>query len=265
MIDIKDTAVGAARKAGALLKENLGRVVRVEYKGAVDLVTEMDKEAEALIISEIRKSFPDHGILTEESKEKLSPSPYRWIIDPLDGTTNYAHGFPVFSVSIAFEENGELLFGVVYSPMLDELFTVERGGGAYLNGNRIRVSATESLGESLLATGFPYDVRTSRANNLDHFSNFAVRAFRRLLGDEAPPVGRCNGFSHGKGGGGHGNGLQGGRVLHLLGRVSRNTDFRGGEFSIYSDECLATNGLIYDEMVEVLKMGLEAGRQGNKS
>lgn len=262
MIDIKDTAVGAARKAGALLKEKLGRVERVEFKGAVDLVTEMDKEAEALIISEIRKTFPDHGILTEESKEKVAPSPYRWIIDPLDGTTNYAHGYPAFSVSIAFEENGELLFGVVYGPMLDELFTVERGGGAYLNGNRIRVSATDNLGESLLATGFPYDVRTSKANNLDHFSNFAVRAQAiRRAGSAALDLcyvacGRFDGFWEMKL---HPWDVATGSLMvkEAGGTV---TDFRGGEFTIYTEECLATNGLIYDEMVEVLKMGLEAGR-----
>lgn len=256
-MDIKDTAIGAAKAAGELLKGHLGRAGRVEFKGAVDIVTEMDKKAEALIIGEIRKAFPDHGILTEESSEMVASTPYRWIVDPLDGTTNYAHGFPVFSVSIAFEEEGEVVFGVVYDPMLDEAFTVERGGGAYVNGKKITVSGTDSLGESLLATGFPYDVRTSRANNLDHFGNFAVRAQAiRRAGSAALDLcyvacGRFDGFWEMK--------LRPWDVAAgaLMVREAGGTvtDFTGGEFSLDTDECLATNGLIYSDMVEVLNIG----------
>jgi myo-inositol-1(or 4)-monophosphatase len=260
-MDIKETAVRAARGAGSLLKERLGKVGHVEFKGAVDLVTEMDRKAEGRIVSEIRKNFPDHGILTEESKEKATDTPYRWIIDPLDGTTNYAHGYPVFCVSIAFERKNEVIFGVVYAPMLDELFTAERGGGSYLNNKKIRVSTTDSLDKGLLATGFPYDVRTSRSNNLDHFSRFAVRAqaIRRAgaaaLDLSCVACGRFDGFWEMKL---HPWDVAAG-VLIIKEAGGTVTDFTGGGFSIHSGECLATNGLIHSEMVEVLKMGLEAG------
>jgi myo-inositol-1(or 4)-monophosphatase len=257
-MDIKDTAVNAARSAGLLLKEHLGKVEQVEFKGAVDLVTEMDKKAEDLIVNEIRKNFPDHGILTEESKERLTGTPYRWIIDPLDGTTNYAHGFPIFCVSIAFEQEDEVIFGVVYDPMLDELFTAEPGGGSFLNGRKIRVSGTDSLDRSLLATGFPYDVRTSRANNLDHFSRFAVKAQAiRRAGSAALDLcyvacGRFDGFWEMKL---HPWDVAAGALIvkEADGKV---TDFTGGGFSIHTGVCLATNGLIHGEMVEVLKMGV---------
>jgi myo-inositol-1(or 4)-monophosphatase len=260
-MDIKDTAINAARSAGSVLKEHLGKVERVEFKGAVNIVTEMDKKAEALIVSEIRENFPDHGILTEESKEKVTATPYRWIVDPLDGTTNYSHGYPVFCVSIAFEKKDEVLLGVVYDPMLDELFTAERGGGSFLNGKKIRVSGTDSLDRSLLATGFPYDVRTSRSNNLDHFARFAVRAQAiRRAGSAALDLcyvacGRFDGFWEMKL---HPWDVAAGALIvkEAGGTV---TDFKGGGFSIHGGECLATNGLTHREMVEVLKMGAETG------
>src|SRR3989304_2481447 len=172
----KKTAIDTAKKAGLLLKKNIDKVHRIEFKGVIDIVTEMDKKAEDLIIETLKSSFPEHGILTEESLEQKSSSEYRWIIDPLDGTTNYSHGFPVFCVSIALEKNGEIILGVVYNPMLNELFTAEKGKGAYLNNKKIKVSDIKELTKSLLATGFPYDIRTSRDNNIAHFANFAVRA-----------------------------------------------------------------------------------------
>ncbi|MBI5560967.1 MAG: inositol monophosphatase [Deltaproteobacteria bacterium] len=257
-MDIMDTAISAARKAGLQLKESLGRAGRVEFKGAVDIVTEMDIMAENLIVAAIRERFPDHGILTEESTEAmpLHGSPYRWIIDPLDGTTNYAHGYPAFCVSIAFEEKGVVMSGVVYGPMLDELFTSEKGNGAYLNGKRISVSSAATLNESLLATGFPYDVRTSDEDNLDHFSNFAVRsqAIRRA-GSAALDLsyvgcGRFDGFWEMK--------LKpwdiaaGALIVEEAG--GRVTGFRNNPLSRYSADVVATNGLIHDEMLNVLNI-----------
>ncbi|MEE9614839.1 MAG: inositol monophosphatase family protein [Thermodesulfobacteriota bacterium] len=253
-MDIRDTAVSAAREAGGMLREKLGRAGTIEFKGAVDLVTEMDRRAEELIVSRIRKVFPDHGILTEESEERVSASGCRWVIDPLDGTTNYAHGFPVFCVSIAFEDPEGLLFGVVYDPMLDETFTAERGGGAYLNGERIRVSKTETLDRSLLATGFPYDVRTSERNNLDHFAEFAVRAQAiRRAGSAALDLayvaaGRFDGFWEMK--------LRpwdvaaAGLMVSEAGGSIKDMD--GGPFSSATADVLASNGLIEGEMNEVL-------------
>src|SRR3990170_5987011 len=135
----KERGIETARKAGGILKDNLGRRNTVEFKGAIALVTEVDRLSEDFIKDEIEKAFPGHGILAEESPEKIRESPYKWIIDPLDGTTNFSHGFPFFCVSIGFEEAGEVTFGAVYDPMLDELFTAEKGIGASLNGKKITV------------------------------------------------------------------------------------------------------------------------------
>ena len=254
-MDIRELAVNAARKAGTLLRENLGRAGHIEFKGAVDIVTELDKRSEALIVGEIKKAFPDHGILAEESLEVASLSSRRWIIDPLDGTTNYAHGFPVFCVSIAFEEAGDVKFGVVYNPMLDEMFTAGKGAGAYLNGGRLAVSKVDSLNHSLLATGFPYDLRTSKDNNFDHFSNFSLKAqaIRRAgaaaLDLSYTAAGRFDGFWEMK--------LKpwdvAAAALIVKEAGGAVTDFKGAPFSIdASGECLASNGLIHGEMLEVL-------------
>lgn len=252
--DIREFAIDTARRAGALLKDNVGKVGRIEFKGAVDIVTEVDRKSEDLIMAAIRKSFPGHGILTEESPEVKQDSPYKWIIDPLDGTTNYSHGFPFFCVSIGFEEAGEVTFGAVYDPMLDELYTAEKGIGASLNGKKITVSAIDDLGRSLLATGFPYDLRASRDNNLNFFSEFAVKAQAiRRAGSAALDLcylasGRFDGYWEMK--------LRpwdmaaGALIASEAG--GRVTDFSGGSFSIYGKECLATNGLIHEDMTRIL-------------
>lgn len=251
---IREFAIETARRAGALLKENIGKVGRIEFKGAVDIVTEVDRKSEELIMAAIGKTFPGHGILTEESPEVKQDSPYKWIIDPLDGTTNYSHGFPFFCVSIGFEEAGEVTFGAVYDPMLDELYTAEKGIGAALNGKKITVSAINDLGRGLLATGFPYDLRASRDNNLDFFSEFSLKAQAiRRAGSAALDLcyiasGRFDGYWEMKlrpwdvAAGALIVGEAGGRV----------TDFSGGPFSIYGKECLASNGLIHEDMIRIL-------------
>ena len=137
------------------------------------MVTEVDRICERRIIEIIAEAFPEHNILSEETPMPEGPSPYRWIIDPLDGTTNYAHGYPFFCTSVALELEGEIVLGAIYDPLLDELFTAQQEEGAFLNGEKITVSATERLTEALLCTGFPYDLRESSVNNLDHFNNFA--------------------------------------------------------------------------------------------
>lgn len=254
MTGIREFAIETARKSGSLLKENVGKVNRIEFKGAVDIVTEVDKKSEELIMAEIKKAFPGHGILTEESPELKQDSPYKWVIDPLDGTTNYSHGFPFFCVSIAFEKDGEVVFGVVYDPMMDELFTAEKGQGAFKNGEKIKVSVISELGRGLLATGFPYDLRSSKANNLDHFSAFAVKAQAiRRAGSAALDLcyiasGRFDGYWEMK--------LRpwdvaaGALIVREAGGMV--TDFSGGPFSIYGKECLATNGLLHEEMIRIL-------------
>ncbi|MBI5874828.1 MAG: inositol monophosphatase, partial [Deltaproteobacteria bacterium] len=228
---------------------------RIEFKGAIDIVTEMDTKAENLIIKTLKNTFPDHGILTEESQEQKTNSAYRWIIDPLDGTTNYSHGFPVFCVSIALEKNGEIILGVVYNPMLNELFTAEKGKGAYLNNKKIKVSAIAELNKSLLATGFPYDVRTSEQNNIANFANFAVKAQAiRRAGSAALDMcyvacGRFDGFWELK--------LKpwdtAAAMLIINEAGGMVADFKGNPFSFYSGETLASNGLIHVEMINILQ------------
>jgi myo-inositol-1(or 4)-monophosphatase len=179
-----EEAVRIARDAGELLKEQRTRPVEVRHKGAVDLVTQADQASEDLILSSIRRRFPDHGILAEESGDAArgERGGYQWVVDPLDGTTNFAHGLPIWSVSIGILRGGEPRCAVVLDPTRDECFTALRGAGARCNGEPIRVSATEDLEQALLVTGFPYDIRTSPENNLDYFERFMKRsrAVRRL-------------------------------------------------------------------------------------
>ena len=249
-----ETAITAARTAGALLKLALGKTLDIEFKGEVDIVTDLDRAAEDQIVSIITSRFPEHGILTEESSEKLKESVYRWIIDPLDGTTNFAHGFPVFCVSIALEKDGVVVLGVVYDPTRDELFRAEKSDGAYLNDVEIRVSGVETLDTSLLATGFPYDIRTSRENNLDHFSRFAVKAQAiRRAGSAALDLcyvasGRFDGFWELKL---HPWDIAAGTLI-IAEAGGRVTDFSGGPSSLGCKRLLATNGLIHDEMIDIL-------------
>ncbi|MEA3439244.1 MAG: inositol monophosphatase family protein, partial [Chloroflexota bacterium] len=177
-----------AREAGDILRT--GFIHRpgfegshqVEYKGAIDLVTEIDRHSEAHLLDEITRRFPGHRIVAEESGITPGDNCCQWFVDPLDGTVNYAHSIPIFSVSLAFSVNGDLKFGVVYDPIQDECFSAEQGVGAWLNGAPIRTSAPAKLDQSLLVTGFPYDIRTNPENNLDNYGRFAVRSqgVRRL-------------------------------------------------------------------------------------
>jgi myo-inositol-1(or 4)-monophosphatase len=177
-----------ARQAGEILRAGYHprpgtrRGPQVQYKGAIDLVTEYDRQSEDFILGEIRRRFPGHRILSEESGEQAGQDCCVWYIDPLDGTVNFAHGLPLFCVSIAYAEDGILRFGAVYDPVTAEAYTAERGCGARLNGEPIKVSTTGELDKSLLVTGFPYDVRTNPANNLDEYVRFTMRsqAVRRL-------------------------------------------------------------------------------------
>jgi myo-inositol-1(or 4)-monophosphatase len=150
-----ETAVEIAREAGGLLATLFERRVPVETKGEYDLVTEADRASERLIVERLRSHFPSHGIVAEEGGGHESSSGYRWYVDPLDGTTNFAHSFPVFNVTMALESAGELIAGVIFDPIKNELFTTERGAGSYLNNRRIRVSQVRKLQDALVSTGFP--------------------------------------------------------------------------------------------------------------
>jgi myo-inositol-1(or 4)-monophosphatase len=251
-----EVAEKAAQEAGKVLKDNLGKVQEIEYKAKNSLVTEVDNLSEGLIIEIIKSSFPSHGILAEESGRDKRISSHVWIIDPLDGTTNYAHTYPVFSVSIALEVEGVIRLGVVYDPMREELFSAELGKGAYMNGKVIRVSQTRAVEESLLCTGFTHENEWMVDENLRHFENF-IRRSRAVRRDGSAALdlcyvacGRYDGFWE--------LGLHpwdtaaGFLILKEAGGLV--TDFSGNGFSIHDEEILATNGLIHDEMIGVISL-----------
>ena len=257
MESFKTLAIRAAKKAGRILQDHLGRVKKVDYKGAVNLVTEMDLLSEKVIVAEIRKLYPKHSILAEEKTQRQEDSPYRWVIDPLDGTTNYAHGYPIFCVSIGLEKDGEIILGVVYDPSRNELFEGEKEKGAHLNGRRIHVSSTPNLSQSLLATGFPYDLRESPVNNFDHFQNFAMRTHAvRRAGSAALDLcyvsaGRFDGFWEMKLGPWD---LAAG-ILIVREAGGKVTDFQGHPIHLDGKQVLASNGKIHAEMIKTLKTG----------
>jgi len=163
-----EKAVEIAREAGALLANYFERRVAVELKGEFDVVTEADRASEKLVVERLRSHFPAHGIVAEEGGGRESSSEYCWYVDPLDGTTNFAHGFPMFNVTLGLARAGEMIAGVVYDPIRQELFAAERGGGAYLNNRRIRVSGIQRLEDSLPCTGFPSRKRSQSVNIHGH-------------------------------------------------------------------------------------------------
>lgn len=169
-------AAQTAREAGAVLRGYNQRGVTAEYKGEIDLVTEADRASERLILDRIRAVYPDHAILAEESGANHQASRFQWIADPLDGTTNFAHGFPAFSVTLALLVDDAIELGVTYDPLRDELFAARRGQGAWLNGRPIHVSKTPRLDRALLCTGFPYDRRTNPRNNSRQFADFLMQS-----------------------------------------------------------------------------------------
>lgn len=251
-------AQSTAQKAGEMLRKNIDASPEVSFKGAVDLVTDYDNRAQRMIFDHLSSCFPAHDFLAEEGLSRDRGGDFRWIIDPLDGTTNYAHAFPIFCVSIALEWKKEIVLGVIYDPMREEMFLAVKGEGALLGGKTIRVSSVDDLDRSLVATGFPYDLRESEVNNIDHFNNFLLRvqAIRRC-GSAALDLcyvacGRFDGFWELKL---HPWDVAAGALIvqEAGGRIS---DFRNQEFSILGSEILATNGLIHEQMVQVLQLGM---------
>lgn len=256
MRDHLAVAVDAARRAGALLCEGFGQPRPVTYKRSpTDLVTEMDRRAEALIVECLQRAFPDHSVLGEEGGAQGSNAAYRWIVDPLDGTTNYAHGFPVFAVSVALEHAGVVELGVAYDPLREECFVAERGRGAWLNGHPLHVSATPRLHESLLGTGFPVDIRTAVETNLPEYAALSLRTRGvRRLGSAVLDLcyvaaARLDGFWELRLG--PWDMAAGGLlVLEAGGRV---TDIRGGPWRVDGPGIVASNGLIHGQLLQVLE------------
>lgn len=249
-------ATEAALEAGRFLKMSVGKIKHIERKQGqeLNLVTEIDKKSEEMIIRKIKQRYPHHDFLAEESGSHEQRSDYKWVIDPLDGTTNFTHGFPMFCVSIALEVKGEVVLGVVYDPNADELYSAEKGKGATLNGKPIRVSTVSKLIESILVTGFPYTIKDDPDEILRHFGNFLVEAQAiRRLGSAALDLcyvaaGRLDGFWE--------SSLNpwdmAAGVLIVEEAGGKFTDYRGFPSSIYKKQLLATNGLIHEHMVGIL-------------
>jgi myo-inositol-1(or 4)-monophosphatase len=250
----QEFALRLARDAGAIVREGYGKALDVNHKGAIDLVTDVDLRSEQFLVESIRKAFPEDSILAEEG-ERVEAGERCWLVDPLDGTTNFAHGLPFFSVSIACMVRGEPHIGVVFDPMRDELFHAFSGSGAWLNGNRIAVSAAPELENSLLVTGFPYDIRTNPDNNLDHYNALALRSQGvRRLGSAALDLcyvaaGRLDGYWE----------LRlnpwdwAAGVLIVRQAGGQVTTFSGDSKVLHGDETLiASNGLIHEALMKVL-------------
>ena len=240
-----------AREAGCLLMGYFAKRVKIEYKGEVDLVTEADRASEQRILERIRARWPGHNVLAEEGGGSESGSDYRWYVDPLDGTTNFAHGFPVFCVSLGLEHKGERIAGVVYDPTRNELFSAEKGSGAFLNGNAIQVSKVGNLAEGLVATGFPSHKRHKNPNiHFYHQITLRTHGVRRA-GSAALDLcyvacGRFDAFWEFN--------LNpwdtaAGTLIveEAEGKVS---DFRGGPFEIKSREVCASNGLLHPPLLK---------------
>jgi myo-inositol-1(or 4)-monophosphatase len=239
-----------AREAGALLMDYFRKRVKIEYKGEADLVTVADRNSETLIRERIGQLWPAHDILGEEGGLRDTGSDYRWYVDPLDGTTNFAHGFPVFCVSIALEHEGQRVAGVIYDPTRDELFSAEQGSGAFLNQQRIHVSSTANLAESLIATGFPSHKRHKNPNIFFYHQITLHTHGVRRAGSAALDLcnvacGRFDGFWEFN--------LKpwdtAAGVLIVQEAGGRVTDFKGGAFQLDSHETLASNGLVHQAML----------------
>ena len=260
MSDILQMVERIARQAGAVLMNGYGNVRHIRQKGVIDLVTEFDKRSEEVILSFIQQEFPGHSILAEESGPNEITSEYQWLIDPLDGTTNFAHGIPIFSVSIGLLRNNAPLLGVVYDPFRNEMFSAELGHGATLNNEPIHVSSRMDLGQAVISTGFPYDVRTNPRNNLAQFSQFQLRTQAvRHLGSAAldctwTAMGRLDGYWE--------FGVQpwdiGAGALIVLEAGGRVTFVDGDENFLSTASILVSNGLLHEQMQNVLTAGSEA-------
>jgi myo-inositol-1(or 4)-monophosphatase len=253
-LDLISPMQAIAREAGSLLMEYFRQHVKIEYKGDVDLVTVADRKSEALILERIRSQFPTHDVMGEEGTRIETGSEYKWYVDPLDGTTNFAHGYPVFCVSLAVERKGQRVAGVIYDPTRDEMFSAKLASGAQLNGKAIHVSATPTLGESLIATGFPSQKR-HKSPNIYFYHQLTLRSHGvRRAGSAALDL--CN-VASGRFDGFWDFNLNpwdtAAGVLIVQEAGGMVTDFSGGEFQIASRETLASNGLVHDALMHEFK------------
>jgi len=248
--DYFNTAREAVGEAGTILIEHFTKKKDIIYKGEIDIVTDVDLKSEETIFKCIKNNYPSHRFLSEETHREKQESEYLWIIDPLDGTTNYAHGYPCFCISVALEISGKVELGIVYDPLRDEMFHALRGKGAFLNNNPIKPSQISSLNNALIATGFPYDIREDPVNNIAIHDHVIMKA-QAIRRDGAAALdlcyvaaGRLDGFWELK--------LSpwdiaaGGLIIEEAG--GSITDFSGKFYSVYDKEVLATNSHIHEEL-----------------
>jgi myo-inositol-1(or 4)-monophosphatase len=252
MASYVECAVEIAHEAGSLLRHFFERRVRFELKGDFDLVTEADRASEKLVVERLKARFPDHGVVAEEGGGHDSSSEYRWFVDPLDGTTNFAHGYPVYNVTLALEKAGELIAGVIFDPNRDELFTCEKGGGAYLNGRRLHVSRASRLEDCLFSTGFPTR-RRHQSVNIHFYHQLAMATHGVRRGGSAAldlayvASGRLDGFWE--------FGLKpwdmaaGKLLVTEAGGVC--SDMKGSSHNLASPHILVDNGFIHEEVVKL--------------
>jgi len=250
-----DFAIHCGLESGKIQRKHFQKRIEILHKGEINLVTNVDLACQERLIELINKEFPEDDVIAEEKANKFEGRNNRWIIDPLDGTTNYAHGYPFFCTSIAYEQKGTVTHGVVYNPVFDELFFVKKGAGAYLNGEKVKVSVVDGMRKALLSTGFPYDLATNKRNNIDHFLKFLFKAqaIRRdgsaALNLSYVACGRFDGFWE--------LSLNSWDVaagcLMVTEAGGTVTNLRGGEFSIYRDEIVASNGIIHEAMLDALE------------
>ncbi len=249
-------AMQTAREAGKILLDKFGRKINISFKGEINLVTEADLASEKFIIEQIKSHYPKHSILAEESGNAVvdGNSTWKWIIDPLDGTTNFAHGYPCFCVTIALEHEGKIVVGVTYDPTRDEMFSAERGHGANLNNKQIRVSDTAKLSDALIVTGFPYNF-AKKPDFVQNLSKILLKA-RGVRRDGSAAIdmayvacGRFDGFWE--------EGLNAwdmaAGTLFIEEAGGTVTYYDGSQFSIYQPPICASNGLIHNEMLQILK------------
>ncbi len=247
----------AVRRGAAVIKNSYGRTATIEHKGKLDLVTDTDRRAEEHIVSFLQREAPDCGILAEERDEISGQGLARWILDPLDGTTNFAHGYPFFCVSLALEKSGRVVWGAVLDPLRDELFSACRGRGADCNGSTLQVSNTAQLDQAMLCTGFPYDVHDNDVDNLDHFARIIKQA-RAIRRDGAAALdlcyvamGRFDGFWEMK--------LKpwdmAAGTLIVTEAAGRVSNFDGSVLSLDAGAVLATNGHLHDSIRDILACG----------
>ncbi len=255
MKQILELAITIAREAGRLQRDRFAEPRQIETKSsAIDLVTDVDRACDQLVLEYITSQRPDDEILIEETGAHEGRSGLRWIVDPLDGTTNYAHGFPHFAVSIAVEREGVRELGVIYDPMKDELFSARRGGGAFLNGKPISVSQVKALERALLATGFAYDVHQAKLDNLEYFARFIKRAQAvRRAGSAALDLayvacGRFDGFWELEL---HPWDVAAGLLL-VDEAGGRSSDLEGGPVPAAGNRLVASNGQLHESLLEVM-------------